>query len=143
MLIDFLQLNLISLRSWIYKNLLRIKSWKVLKYHGLWQVILLSYTHIVYTSMTILNCPSIITDINDEQTTSVSIIIVYYLSVNDSIISQRWYVNGEIECFTGGHIPLALLAIIVLLGTLFILPFIVLVATGKLKNVRNKCLLMS
>ena len=46
--------------------------------------------------------------------------------------------NGEIECFSGGHIALALLAIIVLLGTLFILPFIVLVATGKLNNVSSE-----
>ena len=129
-------LSILSLRSWVYKKVLK-KGWTLLKYHGLWQVILLSYTHTVYTSMTILNCPSIITDNNNEQTTSVSI-IVHYLSVNDSIIFQRWYVNGEIECFSGGHIALALLAIIVLLGTLFILPFIVLVATGKLKNVSSE-----
>ena len=126
---------ILSHRSWIYKIL--NKSWRLLKYHGLWQVILLSYTHTVYTSMTILNCPSIITDNNNEQTTFVSI-IVHYLSVNDSMIFQRWYVNGEIECFSGGHITLALLAIIVLLGTLFILPFIVLVGTGKLNNVSSE-----
>lgn len=27
---------------------------------------------------------------------------------------QRWYVNGNIKCFSGGHIALGLLAILVL-----------------------------
>ena len=29
-------------------------------------------------------------------------------------ISQRWYIDGTVECFTGGHAALAVFAIIVL-----------------------------
>ena len=28
---------------------------------------------------------------------------------------QRWFVDGEVQCFTGGHLPLALVAIVILL----------------------------
>lgn len=48
---------------------------------------------------------------------------------------QRWHVNGEVQCFSGGHIGLALLAIVVLLAAVLMIPLIVLVATGKLKGV--------
>lgn len=30
-----------------------------MKWYGIWWVILLQYTHIVYTSMAVLNCPTI------------------------------------------------------------------------------------
>ena len=43
--------------------------------------------------------------------------------------------NGEVECFSGSHIALALLAILVLLGAVLLLPFILLVTTGKLTHV--------
>jgi len=29
------------------------------KHHGVWWIALLLYSHVVYTSMTLLNCPSI------------------------------------------------------------------------------------
>ena len=28
---------------------------------------------------------------------------------------QRWFVDGEVQCFAGGHLPLALVAIVILL----------------------------
>ena len=43
--------------------------------------------------------------------------------------------NGEVECFTGGHIALGMLAILVLLAALLLIPCIILVATGRLKAV--------
>ena len=33
-----------------------------LKFHGVWTIILLTYSHTVYTAMSILNCPSIPTE---------------------------------------------------------------------------------
>ena len=56
-------------RSWISHKLTSKHQWiarvakllyrKPLEHHGLWWVVLLLYSHTVYTSMTILNCPSI------------------------------------------------------------------------------------
>ena len=43
--------------------------------------------------------------------------------------------NGEVECFSGGHIALGLLAILVLLTFLLLIPFTAAVATGRLKKV--------
>ena len=43
--------------------------------------------------------------------------------------------NGEIECFTGSHIALGLLAIIVLLIAILLIPCIWLIATERLKLV--------
>ena len=44
--------------------------------------------------------------------------IVYFLL-------QRWYVSGDIQCFTGGHIPLALLAILMLALCVFLIPTLI------------------
>ena len=44
--------------------------------------------------------------------------------------------NGEIECFTGSHISLGLLAIIVLLIAILLIPCIWLIATERLKLVK-------
>ena len=44
--------------------------------------------------------------------------------------------NGEIECFTGSHIALGLVAIIVLLIALLLIPCIWLIATERLKLVK-------
>jgi hypothetical protein len=95
-------------RSWVYRKVLKKKP---LKHHGVWLVVLLSYSHLVYTSMTILNCPSI-TDTNGQ-------------------ISSRWYVNGEVQCFSGGHVALGLLAILLLLTALLLIPLLVLVTTDR------------
>ena len=49
--------------------------------------------------------------------------------------------NGEIECFSGGHMALTLLAILVLLAALLLLPLIVVLVTNeKLNKVRKKSL---
>ena len=41
---------------------------------------------------------------------------------------QRWFVSGTIGCFTGGHIPLALLAIAGLLVALMLIPLVCLIS---------------
>ena len=44
------------------------------------------------------------------------------------LFPQRWFVNGNIGCFTGWHIPLALLAIAVLAITVLLIPVIGLIS---------------
>ena len=46
----------IVFRLYITRKVLVLKP---LEYHGVWWVVLLLYSHVVYTSMTIFNCPSI------------------------------------------------------------------------------------
>ena len=41
---------------------------------------------------------------------------------------QRWYVDGDIQCFTGGHIPLALFAMLTLALCVAIVPTLVIVS---------------
>ena len=67
--------------------------------------------------------------------------LVYRIGINDILALQRWFVNGEVECFTGSHIALALLAILVLLTALLLLPLSVLVTTMPWRRVsRLTCL---
>ena len=44
---------------------------------------------------------------------------------------QCWFVNGNIHCFIGWHIPLALLAIAVLIVTVFFLPLIYIISMKR------------
>jgi hypothetical protein len=44
------------------------------------------------------------------------------------IPAQRWFVNGNIGCFTGWHIPLALLAIAVLVMAVLLVPLVCLIS---------------
>ena len=44
---------------------------------------------------------------------------------------QRWYVNGDVECFKGLHLPLALLAIIILLACILAIPFTAIIGSKK------------
>ena len=77
-------------------------------WYGLWTLIILMYSHVVHTSIVVLNCPTI-----KQQ-------------------GYRWFINGDIECFKGGHLPLALLAITLLLIALFLIPLTVLITQRKL-----------
>eukprot|EP00731_Ephydatia_muelleri_P010295 Em0005g881a len=74
------------------------------KWHGLWWIAVLIYTHVVHTSMSILNCPR--------------------LPGSDGNSMNVWYVNGNIKCFSGGHTPLAILAILVLTLSLACIPLV-------------------
>ena len=46
---------------------------------------------------------------------------------------QRWYVNGNVRCFNGGHIPLGLLAIVALGFCLSIIPITLIYSAGWLQ----------
>ena len=45
-------------------------------------------------------------------------------------IIQRWYVNGNVECFSGGHIILGVLAIVVLIFCILLIPLVFVYAKG-------------
>ena len=84
------------------------KKFKRTLWYGLWTLTVLMYGHVVHTSIVILNCPAI------------------------SQQGLRWFINGDIECFKGGHLPLALLAITVLLIAPLLIPLTVLITQRKL-----------
>lgn len=88
-------------------------------WHGAWWLVVLLYTPAVHTSVSILHCPSL-PILNVNSTTGVS-------------TDARWFVNGNIQCFTGAHIALGLVAIAVLLFTSLLIPllFVVIYAEEK------------
>ena len=72
---------------------------KPLNHHGVWWVLLLLYSHVVYTSMTVLNCPSI-TD-TDGATSAVreggrekTILNDYTVTLSPSAVVCEW--RGEV-----------------------------------------------
>ena len=73
--------------------------------------------------------------------------VKYELTLNRTIVicvnlpasMQRWYVNGEIKCFSGSHIALAVLAILVLMAAL-IAPVLVLMVNKRWKAVSLRSL---
>eukprot|EP00731_Ephydatia_muelleri_P037883 Em0589g2a len=48
----------------------------------------------------------------------------------------RWYVDGTVECFTQGHLPLALFAILALVLEAGLIPLVVMISMEKLKEFR-------
>ena len=63
-------------RSYVYRRYLKRKP---LQHHGLWLVGLAAYSHLVHTSMTVLNCPSIISANGDL--TPVSLLIAAIVGI--------------------------------------------------------------
>ena len=49
---------------------------------------------------------------------------------------QRWFINGEISCFSGSHLPLALLAMTVLLLCFLLIPLTIAISVNTLKVYR-------
>lgn len=45
--------------------------------------------------------------------------------------ASRWYINGNINCFNGTHVPLGLFAIFVLACCIALIPIVILVSLGK------------
>ncbi|XP_065907348.1 uncharacterized protein, partial [Dysidea avara] len=85
-----------------------------LSWNGLWVLIMLLSTDVLNTSISILNCPRL----ND----------------NSGNKSPRWFEDGTVECFVGGHLPLALLAITVLIFYVALIIFVVAVVMRKIKR---------
>ena len=92
--------------------LIRHKKFRPIAWYSIWTLVLLMYTQIIHTSLSILNCPSIHSH------------------------GLRWFIDGSIECFKGGHIALALLAISVLLLAALLIPLTLLVSLDVLKKPR-------
>ena len=86
----------------------KYKKFQRTPWYGVWTLLILMYSHVVHTSIAILNCPKIVQQ------------------------GYRWYIDGDIECFKGGHLPLALLAITVLLVALLLMPLSIIIALQKL-----------
>eukprot|EP00731_Ephydatia_muelleri_P010211 Em0005g797a len=95
----------------IRKKLHRLYS---IPWYGVWTLVLLLYTQAVHTSMSVLNCP-LIQDSNGYTT-------------------PRWYVDGTVECFTQGHLPLALFSILALVLEAGLIPLVVMISMEKLKQ---------
>ena len=79
--------------------------------------------------MTVLNCPRVVNE--DGEFESVSILVAHYLLL--LFVSQRWFINGTHNCFTEHHALLGLWAIAMLLVCAALIPFLALVAVGKIK----------
>eukprot|EP00731_Ephydatia_muelleri_P037882 Em0589g1a len=47
--------------------------------------------------------------------------------------TMRWYVDGTVECFTQGHLPLALFSILALVLEAGLIPLVVMISMEKLK----------
>ena len=56
----------------------------------------------------------------------------FHPSITKCIV-QHWYINGNIKCFTGGHAPLGLLAIVLLALCLSIIPLPLMYSLGWLQ----------
>ena len=90
-------------------------------------MVLLLYSHAVHTSMSILRCP-LITDKTGEAKPVTNVTSMYASMELFGHYLQRWFVSGNTVCFTGGHVPLALLAIAVLVVCVALVPLAGIVA---------------
>ena len=46
---------------------------------------------------------------------------------------QRWFVDGSVKCFTGGHLPLAIMAMVILLFYLLLVTVLTAVVLKTIK----------
>ena len=58
------------------------------------------------------------------------------------VFIQRWFVDGSVKCFTGGHLPLAIMAILTLMFCVLLIIFVTAIVFKKIK-VRKTQLLNS
>ena len=96
---------------------IRVKKFRPTDWHGAWNLLLLLYTPILHTSISLLNCPTL----------------------EGEPFTPRWYVNANIKCFQDpAHAPVGVFAIAVLIACLAFIPLTVLAALGKLSKPFNK-----
>ncbi|XP_065908085.1 uncharacterized protein [Dysidea avara] len=88
-----------------------------ISWSGVWLLILLFFTDVVNTSVSILNCP--------------------ILRDSDGHRSRKWFVDGTVECFSGGHAGLATFAILVLIVCTLLIIALVVVVMGKVKAIKG------
>ena len=46
---------------------------------------------------------------------------------------QRWFVDGTVKCFSGGHLPLAIMAILILIVYVLLVTFVIALILKKIK----------
>ena len=61
----------------------------------------------------------------------------HYVDRCYSIFMQRWFVDGSVKCFTGGHLPLAIVAILILMFYILLIAFVTATAMKKIKVSHN------
>ena len=54
-------------------------------------------------------------------------------TIYSPLYTQRWYVDGTVECFTGGHAALAVFAILVLAVCVIVIVMVTVIAVGRHK----------
>ena len=84
---------------------------KTLHNYGCWWSLLLLYSSVAHTSISSLHCPSIP---HNGTIKSVSNNIVICLGSYVCLVFQRWFIDGNFLCFSGGHAALGVLAILAL-----------------------------
>ena len=103
-----------------------------IQWNGLWLLILLLFTDVVNTSVSILNCP-ILRDSDGHKEMVRYHSIGVFLFVCILFLLQRWFVDGTVKCFTGGHAGLATFAILLLIMCMVLIVALVAVVMGKVK----------
>jgi len=54
---------------------------------------------------------------------------------------QRWFHDGDTECFSERHLPVALLSLFVLLLCVVLIPVVLVIALGKLPSLKVSSLI--
>ena len=105
-------------------------------FEGVWSLTLLTYSHLVYTSVSIVNCRLL----NGKMVSGPTVhIIAFKYSVLHMSLLQRWFVDGSVVCYEKGHLGLAFLAIISLIIAVALIPFTAfIVYYDKIKRVSGK-----
>ena len=55
-----------------------------------------------------------------------------------NVLLQRWCVDGTVKCFEGGHLPLAIVAILILIFYVLLVSFVIAVVLKKIKVSASK-----
>ena len=59
--------------------------------------------------------------------------LLFNCTIYIPLYTQRWYVDGTVECFTGGHAALAVFAILVLAVCVIVIVMVAVIAVGRHK----------
>jgi len=90
----------------------RSRKFRSVDWHGVWMLILLLFTPAIYTSVKLLDCPTL---------------------QEESPFTPRWFVNANVKCFsTGQHASLGLFALGVLVASVAGIAVLVMIATEQL-----------
>ena len=97
-------LHIALARALIYTFNRRYLKKHALSWHGLWWIVLLLYTHVLHTSMSILNCPILPGRDGSHVSVSYSSYVPYIYSVRLTIILIYIYIYIYIYMLSGSYI---------------------------------------